>query len=58
MAGKRKDPTIKIGTMDEYAIRLVGASLGSVGRKGLGKGSLISAAKGAGAVRRKLKGPK
>jgi hypothetical protein len=57
MAGKRKDPTIKIGTMDEYAIRLVGASLGSVGRKGLGRG-LISAAKGASGLRKKLKGPK
>ena len=53
---KPKNPVMKIGTMNDYAIRLVGASLGSGARRG--GGSLIAAAKGASAVRKNLKGPK
>jgi len=46
--------TLKIPTMDEYAIRLIGSNVGARILGG-GKGSLIAASKGASALRKSLK---
>jgi hypothetical protein len=47
--------TLKIPTMDEYAIKLIGANVGSK-ITGSGKGNLIAASKGASTLKKIVKG--